>query len=50
VLGQLERAKYAGPGLEKFPAYEGQLWREVYRIGETVIYQVLVDSSSFAVP
>lgn len=40
VLGQLERAKYAGPGLEKFSAYEGALWTEVFRDGETVIYQV----------
>ncbi len=41
ILGQLERAKYAGPGLEKFAAYEGQLWREVFRTGETVIYEVI---------
>ncbi|MBC8497154.1 MAG: hypothetical protein H8D37_05785, partial [Chloroflexi bacterium] len=40
VLGQLERAKYAGPGLEKFISYEGVLWKEVFRDGETVIYQV----------
>jgi len=40
VLGQLERAKYTGPGLEKFYAYEGALWNEVFRDGDTVIYQV----------
>lgn len=41
VLGQLERAKYAGPGLDKFPEYEGQLWQEVYRTGDTLIYEVI---------
>ncbi|MBC8506761.1 MAG: glycosyltransferase family 39 protein [Chloroflexi bacterium] len=40
VLGQFERAKYPGPGLDKFPANEGVLWTEVFRDGETVIYQV----------
>ncbi len=48
VLGQLERAKYAGSGLEKFPAYEGTLWTEVFRDGETVIYQV--DSEALTAP
>lgn len=41
VLGQLERAKYAGPGLEKFAEYEGQYWQEVYREGDTSIYEVI---------
>jgi len=41
VVGQLERAKYAGPGLDKFDAMNGKLWKEVYRQGQTVIYQVL---------
>ena len=42
IVGQLERAKYAGAGLDKFPAYEGQYWQSVYQDadGETVIYQV----------
>ena len=40
VLGQFERAKYDGLGLEKFDAYEGQFWDEVFRLGETVIYKV----------
>ncbi len=40
VLGQFERAKYPGPGLEKFPANEGILWTEVFRDGETAIYEV----------
>ena len=43
VLGQFERAKYPGPGLEKFAAYEGDLWKEVFRDGETVIYEVNID-------
>jgi len=37
----LERGRYAGPGLDKFAALEGVLWREVYRDGTTIIYQVL---------
>ncbi|MCS6908570.1 MAG: DUF2298 domain-containing protein, partial [Anaerolineales bacterium] len=40
ILGQQERGKYAGPGLEKFEAADGLLWREVYREGQTVIYEV----------
>lgn len=41
ILGQQERGHYAGPGLEKFDAANGILWREVYREGETVIYEVI---------
>ena len=41
VLGQLEQAKYVGPGLDKFTAYEGQLWHEVFRDGSTIIYEVI---------
>jgi YYY domain-containing protein len=41
VLGQLERAFFPGPGLEKFAAYEGQLWKEVYRYKSTIVYEVL---------
>ena len=40
IVGQLERAKYAGDGLKKFEAYNKILWNEVYRDGQTVIYQV----------
>lgn len=41
ILGQLERIAYPGEGLEKFADFNGVLWREVYRDGETVVYQVL---------
>ena len=41
VLGELERAEYQGPGLDKFAKNEGVLWKTVYREGDTVIYQVL---------
>jgi YYY domain-containing protein len=41
ILGQLERAEYAGSGLDKFEQYDGKLWNSVYREGDTVIYQVL---------
>ena len=40
IVGQLERAEYPGPGLNKFDQYNGQLWDSVYRQGETVIYKV----------
>ncbi len=40
IVGQLERALYPGPGLNKFDEMEGIIWREVYRDGDTVIYQV----------
>jgi uncharacterized membrane protein len=41
ILGQLERAAYPGPGLDKFAAFNGVLWNEVYRDGDTVIYEVI---------
>jgi uncharacterized membrane protein len=41
ILGQLERNYYPGAGLLKFDRWDGDLWREVYRNDETVIYQVL---------
>ena len=41
IVGQLERIVYAGEGLEKFADFKGILWREVYRDGDNVIYQVL---------
>ena len=40
ILGQLERAYFPGPGLDKFDAQDGVLWREVFRVGDTVIYEV----------
>jgi YYY domain-containing protein len=44
VVGQLERIFYPESGLSKFQAFEGHLWEEVYRYGETVIYEVIQDS------
>jgi YYY domain-containing protein len=41
IVGQQERGHYPGTGLDKFEAADGSLWREVYRYGDTVIYQVL---------
>lgn len=47
IVGQLERSKYtpfdpAVPnGLTKFEGLNGVLWNEVYRSGETVIYEVI---------
>jgi uncharacterized membrane protein len=40
IFGQLERALYSGQGLNKFEEMDGILWQEVYRNGDTVIYQV----------
>jgi uncharacterized membrane protein len=52
IVGQLERAKYrpgapngtvrvdAPDGLIKFDAYNNIFWREAYRDGQTVIYEV----------
>ena len=40
IVGQLEKAYYSGIGLEKFNDWNGDLWREVYRDRDTVIYQV----------
>lgn len=41
ILGQLERAEYPGPGLNKFQEYNGKYWKSVYHQNDTVIYQVL---------
>ncbi|MBN2499903.1 MAG: hypothetical protein JXB38_03990, partial [Anaerolineales bacterium] len=41
VVGQLERAYHPGEGLDKFEAQDGVYWQEVYRTGDTVIYEVL---------
>jgi YYY domain-containing protein len=39
VVGWLERAYYPD-GIQKFEVYDGQLWTEVFRSGETAIYEV----------
>ena len=41
IFGQLEQAKYAGPGLDKFSSQEGIMWRQVFNDRDTVIYEVL---------
>jgi uncharacterized membrane protein len=41
VVGQLERAEYTREGIAKFERLDGGSWQEVYRDGNTVIYQVL---------
>ena len=41
IVGQLERIKYAGTGLLRFEEWNGDLWQEVYRNGQTVIYEVI---------
>ena len=40
IVGQLEHAFFPGPGLEKFNTFDGILWDEVFRTGDTVIYKV----------
>lgn len=45
VVGQLERAEYQdletnNAGLQKFEIYNGTLWEETYRDGQTVIFAV----------
>jgi uncharacterized membrane protein len=41
VVGQLESAHYPGPGMDKFEAYNGLYWRDAYRDGDTILYEVL---------
>lgn len=41
ILGQMERAYYSGPGLDKFESFDGIHWKEVFREMDTVIYEVL---------
>jgi uncharacterized membrane protein len=45
IVGQQERGKYPGPGLDKFEKADGTLWQEVYRDGENAIYEVLSPDS-----
>jgi YYY domain-containing protein len=40
ILGQFERAKYPGAGLDKFELYNNDLWNVVYHDGDTTIYEV----------
>jgi uncharacterized membrane protein len=41
ILGQQERGHYPGPGLDKFINANGDLWQEVYRDADTLIYEVM---------
>ena len=46
VVGQLERNIYpivegVPDGLAKFEQYDGRYWREVYRVSDTAIYEVI---------
>ncbi len=45
IIGQQERGKYPGPGLDKFKNADGALWQEVYRDGDNAIYEVLEPDS-----
>ena len=41
IVGQLEKAYYPGDGMNKFAAYDGTYWKEVFRTGDTVVYEVI---------
>lgn len=41
IVGGLEMALYSPAGLQKFDGWNGDLWKEVYRDGETAIYAVI---------
>jgi uncharacterized membrane protein len=41
IVGQLERAAYTPEGVAKFEQFDGDYWSEVYRDGNTVIYEVM---------
>ena len=41
VVGQLERAAYSPEGIAKFERLNGRTWQEVYRDGNTAIYEVI---------
>ncbi len=41
VVGQMEQAVYTAEGLAKFEAQDGVLWREVFRVGDTAVYEVI---------
>ena len=40
IVGQVESVYYPGAGLLKFEFYDGVFWNEVFRDGQTVIYEV----------
>jgi uncharacterized membrane protein len=40
IVGQVESIYYPGAGLLKFEQYNGVFWTEVFRDGQTVIYEV----------
>jgi YYY domain-containing protein len=40
VVGQVEAIYYPGAGLLKFETYDGAFWTEVFRDGQTVVYEV----------
>ncbi len=40
VVGQLEKAYYPGPGLVKFQQWDGDLWRKVFEVDDTAVYEV----------
>jgi YYY domain-containing protein len=40
VVGQVENIYYPGEGLLKFERYDGLFWTEVFRDGQTVVYEV----------
>jgi YYY domain-containing protein len=40
IVGQVESVYYPGEGLLKFEQYDGTYWSEVFRDGQTVIYEV----------
>jgi uncharacterized membrane protein len=41
VVGQLERAAYTPEGIAKFERLNGRYWQEVYRDGNTAVYEVI---------
>jgi uncharacterized membrane protein len=41
IVGQLERAAYTPEGIAKFERLNGEYWQEVYRDGNTAIYEVI---------
>ena len=46
IVGQMERAYYGESGLDKFEIFNGKYWQEVYRDGETAIYEVIAQGST----
>jgi YYY domain-containing protein len=40
IVGQVESVYYSGAGLFKFEQYDSTFWKEVFRDGQTVIYEV----------